>query len=77
MAPSAPGHDALGVTSTKSQWDTVEAFIKEPAFIRNSRLKFHLLSPQNKSPKEAETLIGSCIKGVILCCLKINEYKFS
>ena len=34
--------------------NTVETHIKEPVFIRNLRLKFHLMSPLNKNPKAAE-----------------------
>ena len=32
---------------------TMDAHIKEPAFIRTLRLKFHCLNPVIKNPKEA------------------------
>ena len=52
---------------------TVETRIKEPAFITTLRLKFHLLNPLNKNRKEAETGIGSCIMGFLLCNSKVQE----
>ena len=55
---------------------TVETCMKEPVCIKTLRLKFHLLSPLIKKPKETEMGIGSRIMGFIFCDLKIQELKF-
>ena len=36
-------------------YNTLETRIKEPVFIRTSRLKFNVLNPLNKNPAEEET----------------------
>ena len=42
---------------------TVETRIKEPTFIRTSRLELNVLNPLNKNTSEAETGGGSYITG--------------
>ena len=65
--------EVLSVSPEGKNFSTVETRIKEPVFIRTLRLKFHLLNPLNKNPKEAETGTGSYIKGFMLFFLKIQE----
>ena len=53
--------------------DTVDTHMKEPAFIGTLRLKFHLLNPLTKNPKDAEMGHGSYIRGFMLFYLRIQE----
>ena len=46
--------------------------IKEPMFIRTLGLQFHLLKPQSKNSKEAETGNDSYIVGFILFGVKLQ-----
>ena len=45
--------------------DTVETRMKEPAFVRTSKLKFNLLGPLNEDPLEDEAGRGCYTIGFI------------
>ena len=63
-------------SSIKAKY-TVKTCMKEPAFIKTLKLKFHLLSPLIKKPKETEMGIGSLIMGFIFCDLTSRIEIFS
>ena len=57
----------------KNKRNAVEARRKDPVLIRTLKVKFYLLYPLNKNPKEAKIGNGSYIIGFTLFILRIQE----